>query len=133
MPEIAGQKFSKADLGITTEVVCPQCNSTDIEAEPAWKDGEPVGTRVMCRGCGNWSTTLEEDGPEDAAENRRKLEQDLIRVDALIGWLEGFRENAVDELRNISNLDKADQRHLQSEVETLDKLIDFFDQEGDTE
>lgn len=130
MPGIAGQKLSKTDLGITSSEICRQCNSTEIEAEPAWKDGEPVGTRYICRSCG-WSKTMDKDGPEDATENRQKLEQDLITVPALIGWLEGFRENAVDEFRNTSDLDKADQRHLQSEIETLDKLIEFFDRDRD--
>lgn len=115
----------------SSDEVCPRCNSTRLEWEPAWKGREPVGSRVRCRNCG-WNRTSEEDTPSDAEPIHEELEQDLITVEALVGWLEGFRENAVEELQGTSNLDKADQRHLQSEVETLDKLIEFFDQ-GDTQ
>lgn len=131
MPEIAGQELSKTDLGITTTEVCPECSSTEIDIEPAsYENGKRVGVMFRCLDCG-WYETFEEDSPKDAEKNHKRIEQDLILIPALVGWLEGFRENAVEELRDTSALDKADQRHLQSEIETLGKLIDFFDQGGE--
>ena len=131
MPELKDGELSRRDLGIKKTEVCPQCHSTEIDIDPAYHDGEIRGTRYICRDCG-WSKDFEEDGPEDAAESHRQIEQEIITVNALTGWLEGFRDAAVKELRETSDFDKADQKHLQSKIQILNELIQFFENSSDT-
>ena len=120
MPELNSGNLSRRDKGITTAEICPNCRSTEIDVERAYQDGEPTGTRYRCLDC-DWIQDFEDQG-----EAYSRLEKEVITVDAVTGWLEAFRETAVEELRQTNNLDQADQRHLQSEIQTLDQLIEFF-------
>jgi len=131
MPELKEGEISRRDKGIRTAEVCPNCLSIEIDVEPAYKDGECVGSRYICRDCG-WSTTFEESGPEDAVESQSQIEREITTVDAVTGWLEAFKEAAVGELQETSDLDKADQKHLQSKIQVLDELSEFFEQGGES-
>lgn len=116
-------EFSKRDLGIIETEVCPNCKRTSIDFEPAYTDGEITGTLVNCVEC-DWYETFEEDSPEDAEEAYQVVQKDLIVIDALIGWIEGFREAAVQEMRETD--DEEVEQENRGQVEMADQIIDFF-------
>ena len=128
MPGLNNGELSRRDKGIRTAEVCSNCFSTEINVEPAYRDGECIGSRYICRDC-SWSSTFEEDGPEDAVESHSQIEQEIITVESVTGWHEAFREAAVEKLQRNNDLDQLE--HLESKIQTLNELIEFF--EGGTD
>jgi hypothetical protein len=57
--------------------------------------------------------------------------EELVKRCEVTDCLEAFRDSAVEELQSSSGLDRADQRHLQSKIQVMDELIEFFENEGD--
>ena len=118
-------ELSETDVGITTIELCPQCKESNIDYEPSYTDGEITGTLVNCVEC-DWYETFEEESTEDAERTRQQVEKKVIELEALLGWLEAYREGTVEELRETSNFDKADQRDMQSKISFIDELLEFF-------
>jgi len=125
MPGLNDGELSRRDKGIRTAEICPNCFSTEIDVEPAYRNGEIYGTRYLCRECG-WCEDFEEGSPEDVGESHSQVEREIITVDSVTGWHEAFKEAAVEELQGTSELDEADRENIESKIETLDQLIDFF-------
>lgn len=116
-------KLSKTDKGIVTTELCPNCNSTSIDVEPAYDDGEIIGSLFNCVEC-DWYKTFEEDSPEDAEEVHEVIQKDLIKIETLVDWLELFREQTVEKGRETDDHRVAQKKSNQ--IEMIDRLIGFF-------
>lgn len=125
MPGLNGEELSDSDLGITKTLICPQCSGTKVDSEPAYRDGEPVGSRYMCRGCG-WTKSFDENSPEQAARSHDEVEEKLVRLKALQAWLDGFREIKVEQIHSTD--DEEEVRRLKAQISVLGELQRFFDQ-----